>query len=55
MLGISRRSASRAVAPKLAAEWPSYRVLDDMLEGGDRTPFMGPPVVRVGGCCVVAG
>jgi hypothetical protein len=20
-----------------------------------RTPFMGPPVVRVGGCCVVAG
>ncbi len=23
-------------------------------EEGDRTPFMGPPVVRVGGCCSVA-
>jgi hypothetical protein len=21
----------------------------------DRAPFMGPPVVRVGGCCSVAG
>jgi hypothetical protein len=21
----------------------------------DRTPFMGPPAVRVGGCCVVEG
>ena len=23
--------------------------------GGDRTPFIGPPAVRVGGCCLCEG